>query len=306
MDYLQLIPSKTVAEHIRKVSYKLTSVDIACIVYNSDKTLKEKHKAYREIIATTPDSIINKNGDMLHDTLKQLILKEELYSSMLSELSGVCVNVVPFLTKDYYAGSESKKNDWVLHGHFSSYQMGLESFEYLPKEYLYGLSIIQVQILNDTLSDLQVYINPQKELCKIRITGDDDFDRISSLINNLDLHKKFPCPFQAGDIVKITTSCAESIVVYADRNGRAAYRIGGSNRLNCVPLRIDEFLNADYISKNEMENVSVIEKAVSAFLKHKIDLSQFLKIYDCSKEQMICFFTPQEKKHLKKFGIQMR
>ena len=58
MDIYGFIVSEDIAEHCRKIAYAFTSIEMACIVYYSHKTLQEKHEAWKQIIDTQSDMVV--------------------------------------------------------------------------------------------------------------------------------------------------------------------------------------------------------------------------------------------------------
>ena len=78
----EFINSKDIREHLRKLDYPLTPVQCAFLVRQSKRhTLKEKHEAWEDIIATMPDCPVErrincKGWDSLHDMLRRYIAFE--------------------------------------------------------------------------------------------------------------------------------------------------------------------------------------------------------------------------------------
>lgn len=61
MDIFKFVNSTAVADHLKSIDYSFSALEKAFLVYQSDKaTLKEKHEAYSEIIATETDISIEK------------------------------------------------------------------------------------------------------------------------------------------------------------------------------------------------------------------------------------------------------
>jgi len=73
------------AAHCQKIGRTFTAIEMAALVYHSDKTLEEKHNAYKQIIAMYPDtpfpgSFLKRFSlqlTMLHKVLESLIIFED-------------------------------------------------------------------------------------------------------------------------------------------------------------------------------------------------------------------------------------
>ena len=73
-DIYSYIPSRDISEHCREIKHEFNSLEQAFIVYLSNKTLAEKHKAWQNIIDTLPDMEVPENYDCpKYDSLHQLL-----------------------------------------------------------------------------------------------------------------------------------------------------------------------------------------------------------------------------------------
>jgi len=82
MNIYNFFHSPDIAEHCRKTGHIFSPLDMAIIVAISDKPLKEKHAAYKTIIAEYPDMPIHgslnfKAKPSFHEYLRELIEFEE-------------------------------------------------------------------------------------------------------------------------------------------------------------------------------------------------------------------------------------
>ena len=59
MDIYSFIKSPDVARHCEKIGHKFNPLEMAVIVAQSDKTVKEKHAAWQQIIANYSDMPMN-------------------------------------------------------------------------------------------------------------------------------------------------------------------------------------------------------------------------------------------------------
>ena len=79
MDIYEFIESRDIREHCRKIQYKFTARESAFLIWQSDKTIQQKHAAYREIIETMPDEKLNERictaeFEHLHEFLSKYIV----------------------------------------------------------------------------------------------------------------------------------------------------------------------------------------------------------------------------------------
>lgn len=82
MDIYSFINSPDIADHCRKIGHVFNALEMAVIIAYSEKTIKEKHAAWREIIADHPDMPIPESNCFdaqrsLHDYLRQVIALDE-------------------------------------------------------------------------------------------------------------------------------------------------------------------------------------------------------------------------------------
>ena len=82
MDIYSFINSRDIAEHCRKIGHEFTPLEMAVIICKSLVPLKQRHEAYREIIANYPDMPFHKSVDFkikdsLHHYLRKLVDLEE-------------------------------------------------------------------------------------------------------------------------------------------------------------------------------------------------------------------------------------
>jgi hypothetical protein len=82
MNIYDFFHSPDIAAHCKKINHVFSPLDMAIIVALSDKPLKEKHAAYRHIIAEYPDMPIHENRNFkaqpsLREYLRGLIERDE-------------------------------------------------------------------------------------------------------------------------------------------------------------------------------------------------------------------------------------
>jgi len=82
MNIYNYILNPEIAAHCEKIRHTYNPVEMAVIIDRSNKTIEEKHNAYREIINEYPDMPITEKSnikikDSLHNYLKELIIWED-------------------------------------------------------------------------------------------------------------------------------------------------------------------------------------------------------------------------------------
>ena len=82
MDILRFIKSADIRNYLKEINYQFSSLEAAWLIYQSDASIKEKHAAWNELIATMPDCEIEKRGanvpqSSLHSFLKSYMEIED-------------------------------------------------------------------------------------------------------------------------------------------------------------------------------------------------------------------------------------
>lgn len=82
IDIYSFINSPDIADHCRNLSHVFNALEMAVIIAYSEKTIKEKHEAWRQIIADCADMPIRQSNcfdaqKSLHDYLRQVISLDE-------------------------------------------------------------------------------------------------------------------------------------------------------------------------------------------------------------------------------------
>lgn len=82
MNIYDFIPSPDIVAHCQKIGHQFSPLDMAVLVAMSDKTMQERHNAWRAIISEYPDMPIRGNTNFrarnsLHEYLRNFISNEE-------------------------------------------------------------------------------------------------------------------------------------------------------------------------------------------------------------------------------------
>jgi len=76
MDIYSFMNSYEIAEHCRSIGHEFTTLEMAFIVYLSDETLTERHKAWQWIIDTQPDIELPERHNMNHYDCLHIFLRD--------------------------------------------------------------------------------------------------------------------------------------------------------------------------------------------------------------------------------------
>lgn len=123
MNVYEFINSKDVESHLKEINYVFDPVEAAWVVWQChNRVLKEKHKAWQEIINTMPDvqfevPHINKNK-MLHEFLKEIIaIDNKLLNEFYNNEEGAVYSFYILFYESpytYYGKKEYAKYDVML------------------------------------------------------------------------------------------------------------------------------------------------------------------------------------------------
>ena len=119
IDTASFLNSKDIAEHWKKIGFICTPVQAAYIIYKSrERSLQEKHAAWKELIETTPDCPLaegpRKERMGLSDALSKslhaflrayMALEEKLYGDLIDRRDHACA---VYFYRTYYKGDR----DW--------------------------------------------------------------------------------------------------------------------------------------------------------------------------------------------------
>lgn len=329
MDFLDFIPSRTVREFVRKSNYRLTAKDAACVVFNSDKTLREKHEGYRAILNAMPDCKIGdkKLGGMLHETLSALIAREDEFVSALK----TCPNMLGAGNvlirreglSDMYDDAELYNLYNKIHNSvYLSEREFKDSAELFPKRFLDDSAAFALNAHIANNDYISATYNPDWEIVEVAPSFSNDnadkkYSGIVRLIARIPLSDKFPFPFEVGDLIcrdkaYISDSKDEDyldarieVVDIIERGNKKTYNLYDYlGRFSFLEDVDKSLLCAEIIDRNQLPKKYFMTIAVSALLKREIDLAQFLMLHDYNNGKMQCkHLTEKTKQTFKKFGI---
>lgn len=191
------IISDTVREHLRHIGYTPKPLEAALIVWQcKNKRLKEKHAAFREILATTEDCAIPASDwrdsiPSLHTQLEKHIAAEQAQLDAFYRS-----NNAVFSYSLCFADEVEWLEDRALFSSFGSCWMAAsEDFG------LGTLKAIRVEkrLLDTQISSAWVDFTPEKEVISVSTENDGAFaeDLIDECFEGL--HLPIPLPFKHGD-----------------------------------------------------------------------------------------------------------
>ena len=305
MDIFRFIHSKDIRKYLQEINYQFNSLEAAWLIYQCrDATLKEKHKAWNELIETMPDCRIEERRkglaqESLHGFLKKYMeienrLELEFYEDHHTDTYD---SHKPFVYKFEYLYKDGSKFDWGTV--FSRFDAIYESIME-PDEDVVSIHCTKMQVdwpHSWQIADLTpsfdlLYLNSNFENQEEEDIYWDVFDS---------MWFEFPTPFQKGDIVwdpsRPKGFCGGPFVITGVcLDGIKSERVKESIRTrgDTSEMRVEGyFLNEDgslykevtynYMDLEFFENALTGTQrtllALSSFLNGEIDLALFARAY---------------------------
>lgn len=216
MNIYDYFKSADAAEHCKSIGHRFNTIEMAWIVDQSDKTIKEKNKAFRELIESYPDMPFHESVDFrvktsIHDYLRALIeYREQLVENFedTTNTSRTCYCLSPYAIMVMNIDAKQYGENPA----FSTIQEALDFARLHWTEKQYGrvrvLRKLSLKHKDCILVDYNyngeaVYVfdkrnlNKKGELYKIFQNGPGD-------LHDLFLH--IPSPFKDGDIVSVDSA----------------------------------------------------------------------------------------------------
>ncbi len=201
MDIYEFIESKDIREHCRKIRYKFTSLESAFLIWQSDKTIQQKHAAYREIINTMPNEKLNDrlcNGEFerLHEFLSKYMECENKLLQIFEEHDEAV-----YVSKVFYDG------EWENERFMSSLpetclNAVIKRWEDDSSRFAVSKTWLRESI-KEREKEVTIYYNKYKEPYKIVEEG--ILDEMQQEVNTLFewMWINVPTPFKKGDILYV-------------------------------------------------------------------------------------------------------
>ena len=220
MDIYNLINSKAISEHCRKISHQFSPLEMAYLVYANDSlNIVQKHSAFNEIIKEQPDTAVverpwTPHFESLHRFLQNYMELQNKYLSIFYKDEPNCV----YSFKVWYSGDDDYCEDDRLFLSFSAcYKAIKNDIDELIAHYkesdmdIYPIEIkVKKQWLNNDENDQAKYMSVCIDYNNVPVDIWDTHSIISSEDSDIlcafeGLWVEIPTPFKKGDI--LTSRC---------------------------------------------------------------------------------------------------
>lgn len=275
MDIYEFINSKDIRNYLKEINYEFSPIEAAWVVWQClNRTLKEKHEAWQEIIDTMPDmSIEDYNSRIsLHKFLKEIIALEEVMLEAFYRDESNAVYYYFYIQKKVFLTYDDMIEDLKKLNNNHNIKINL----YLSKNYP-----------NKNNAEITIELTPYLEVKDISSAflsekRDSFFERLWFPI---------PTPFKQGDIVcfiddnpfiddtpYVITFDEKAKSITKREKGISAYRQVPRSNGEIELSFIYEYMNLKYYN-GELDGKKRIIKALSNHLKGKIDVGLFANAY---------------------------
>lgn len=314
IDEYNLINSKAIREHCRKIEHKFNTEELAVIIHrNKSMSIDEKIEAYQELINNYPDMEVIERINCKHfDSVKDMI-KEEItrIKNLITQLEKEDQDV--FYTYNFFYNI----NGVITKGH--------EQYNHFYKTFNEVIKVAQEEVAEDDKNEM-IYLNISKkpilkanEEAKYEIVAEYVIDQNRNLkflnicdkleydlnINNICLN--IPTPFKKGDLLMANNASPFSngkilsydkfpiILEYLftwneDFQGRLKKGNFDSSDMEGTTYLISEYTGElywdnvfDYDSweycEEKLQGYERILKAVNQLMQEEIEIDLFLEMY---------------------------
>lgn len=331
MDIFRFINSKDIREHLTKIDYQFNSLETAWLIYQCNScTMSEKHKAWNELIAEMPDCEMPERNNCryqksLYEFLKRYMqIQNEQYDTFTKEETGVVYQYQFYCKGDY---SWCEEYDSIFATEADCWREIEEDMDLdieriiIRKKYIGKSNYISVEYRPDRAIVAVDSNNLNKEESEII---NESFEG---------LWFDFPVPFEKGDIVmeRLLPGPYERV---AERgafviNGMTPWdekrkdmlrkgNLGDTSDMNAWGCFQDadgrifsevmyNYMDLEYY-EGPIEGRLRLLKAISSYLKKKIDLTMLLTTYrkvildEFTKDVMLTNWYSEEE--LKNAGLE--
>ena len=319
MEIYNLINSKAIREHCKKINHKFNTEEIAALIYRCKTiSIKEKIKLYNELIKDYPnmeviDKIDFKHYNSVKDMIKSEIIRVQNLMEMLKKDEADAI-----YTYNYWCKYNSKSYG-IIEGK-DEYRDIYKTFNEVQKLINYEIEedeekeIISFSIRKRTISKTQKYDIRAEYLLdenrKLKMVNIYNFEDEWLYISNIGLN--IPTPFKKGDLL-ITNSLTpfsegyilntyetpfvldhlctwnEKIRKLLSKGNFDSSNMQGTGYLSTEEGSIYADNVFDYDSweyfEGKLEGKDKILKAISSFLKGDIGLELLISAYDVLKNE---------------------
>jgi hypothetical protein len=201
IDIHNFISSRDIADHCKKIGHAFNSLEMAVIVAMSDKPIKEKHTAWRGIIADYPDMPVKQHSwfdarDSLHDYLREQIVWEEQW---LAEFyaPGVGIVYLPVVRR----GGEERRDMGCFSTAGKAWAAVCEAWDWEEDEV--DSAYIEKLNIDDGTPCGSLWVNSSGEATDRAYCGEGMPGELDMIFFHL------PVPFKKGDLLE----CGDTIFV---------------------------------------------------------------------------------------------
>jgi len=294
MNIYDFFNSPDVAEYCRSIGHTFNALESAVMInQSSNKTLVEKHEAYKFIINEFPDMAIPKrNIRSVHDALKFLINYEK---QLVEKLMTPEPNMV------YQASiCEKRFGTYTANSLFTSYEKALADVIDEDDDILYYT--MKKLRLNSSEEYINAEISKSGEITWIenhtyKFDENDYNDEEEEKIRVVDCYIDVPVPFKHGDLVEMNNynSSMGNLYVFEDiiRNNlelhnRLLYDNDTSDMTAYIYYQYNGFIHHDCVHfypdmkycKRELYGEELLLKYLSLYIKNEICVCDLLKLQE--------------------------
>lgn len=200
MNIIQYINSIDVARHLERIGYEFSAPDAAFIIWQSHKvSLAEKHRAWQDLIDTTPDCPVESRyapQESLHSFLKSYMdMENRLLEQFFKQVDGYSYRYRFLLT---HKDDEWKDSEYKYPDYESCYAAWLKDFS----DTRFHCKIIKEKIFdsheNRNTMKLHLYRNDIVMGIQALYLSDDD-EQLTRVFDGMWLN--IPTPFEKGDVL---------------------------------------------------------------------------------------------------------
>lgn len=314
MDIYNLINSKAIAEHCRKIQHKFNTEEIAVLIYrNKTMSVDEKIQAYQELIDNYEDMPMIEH---LHCGPYESV-KEEIRFE-IKRLQGLCQKVEQ-TENDYFYTYRPAYNsleiyeDYSINNNKKTYQDIMQKIENEIKEEdneICKFQITKKSFETEETITAEFVVNGDKAVMTNIYDANSFAPDFSTIFVNM------PTPFEKGDLLVSNVSTLKRGKNVFVLNWMITWREDLQARLdkgNCDSS--DMYGNGYYIYEDdiivedlydydsweyfsgELEGIEKILKGVSSLTKNEIGIDLFLQSYNKIKQKYmpnhLCYYTDE-------------
>lgn len=307
MDIYRFINSKAIRDYLRSINYEFNSLEAAWLIYQCHTaTIKEKHRAWKELVETMPDCRIGARSpfyfdatlDSLHGFLRQYMELEDRYVDEFCEDHHCDSYDGPFVYRIEHHFSIYDRNDYEDYGTVFSQYGAIHENVFEPDEDVKYVKLVRMKI-DDLHATMTAKLSPDLEMLEIDPSEISESEwKIRGLFEGLWF--EFPTPFKKGDIVwnpnrpcgccggpfALTAVCLEGL---EDGKADSIRRTGDNSDMNACGYFQDEdgslyhevmydYMDLEYYDK-ELTGAQKTLIAMSNYLKGEIDVELLIRAY---------------------------